>query len=177
MLLHGCKKMKSEQSVLWMYWIQDLMSLCNCYQIHLKCFLCCIIDNEVAPEMMVDAYNYIYNRKSLKCNYLEKKNLKKRKCFLQDVKENCLCIACTSSKSFLSLNDDLSLSAADYQWLTDSIFKTYIFKTFLIKIKMNENNQPWTFSFSLRNHNKRYQLYFQLHCYSFKIFSPHFHVF
>ena len=59
-----------------------------------------MIDNEVAPEMMVDAYNYIYNRKSLKCNYLEQKNLKKRKCFLQDIKENCLCIACTSSKSF-----------------------------------------------------------------------------
>ena len=63
------------------------MSLCNCYQIHLKCFLCYIIDNEVAPEMMIDAYNYIYNRKSLKCNYLEKKNLKKGNVFYKMLKK------------------------------------------------------------------------------------------
>ena len=64
-------------------------------------FLYYFIDVGGAPETMVDEYNHIIEKGSmyLKCNYLEK-NLKKRKCFLQDVKESCLCIACTSGKSF-----------------------------------------------------------------------------
>ena len=58
-----------------------------------------IIDVGVAPGMMVDGYNHIIEKRERILNVIIwKKIWKKRKCFLQYVKENCSCIACTRSK-------------------------------------------------------------------------------
>ena len=85
--------------------------------------LCYVIAVAVAPEMMVDDYNHIIEKGStfLKCNYLGKKNLKKRKCFYKMLKKIVYVLSAYVVNHFLSLNDDLSMSAADNQCLADRI--------------------------------------------------------
>ena len=92
------------------------------FQIHLKgFFLYYVIDVEVAPEMMVDDYNHIIEKGSmyLKCNYLEKKFEKKGNVFHKMLKKIVYAFPAQVVNPFVSLNDDLSISAAGYQWLFD----------------------------------------------------------
>ena len=99
------------------------MLLCICDQIHLKVFLCYVNDVGVAPEIMVDDYNRIIEKRSmyLKLNYLEKKSEKKGNVFYKMLKKIVYALPAQVVNPFISLNGDLSMSAADYQWLTDSI--------------------------------------------------------
>ena len=57
----------------------------------------------------------------LKCNYLEKKSERKGNVFYKMLKKIVYVFPEQIVNLFVSLNDDCSMSAADYQWLTDSI--------------------------------------------------------
>ena len=84
--------------------------------------LCYVIDVGAAPEMMVDDYNHTTEKGSmyLKCNYLEK-IWTKGNVFYKMLKKIAYVLPAQVVNSFISLNDDLFISAADYQWLAYSI--------------------------------------------------------
>ena len=73
---------------------------------------------------MVDDHNHIIEKGSLclKCNYLEK-NLKKKGNVFYKILLNKIVYVLPAQvvNPFVSLNDGLTMSAADYQWLTNSI--------------------------------------------------------
>ena len=72
---------------------------------------------------MCDGYNHVIEKgtKYLKCNYLEKKSEKKGSIFYKMLGKTVYVLPAQVLYPFVSLKDDLSMSAADYQWLTDSI--------------------------------------------------------
>ena len=57
----------------------------------------------------------------LKCNYLEKISETKGNVFYKMLKKIVYVLPAQIVNRFVSLNDDLSMSAADCQWLTGSI--------------------------------------------------------
>ena len=73
--------------------------------------------------MMVGDYNNIIEKGSMypKCNYLETKSDKKGNVFYKMLKKIVYVLPAQVVNPFVSLNDDLPMSAADFQWLTDSI--------------------------------------------------------
>ena len=80
-------------------------------------FVSYIADTGVTPEIIIEKGS-IY----LKCNYLEKKSEKKKgNIFYKMLKKIVYVLPAQVVNPFVSLNDDLSMSAADYQWLADSI--------------------------------------------------------
>ena len=144
-------------------------------------FFCYVNDVRNAPEMMFDYYNHTIEKGSmyLKCNCLQQKFIKKRNVLNNILRKTVYVLPGHIVNPFVFFNDGLSMSASYYQSLNDSIliyFKNIYFQNlskpimqnaiiswkFSIKIKMDENNQVGTFSFSLRNHSRRYQLYFHI---------------
>lgn len=86
-------------------------------------YLCHVVDITVATETMSDDYGHIIEKgvKYLICNYLEKKSERKGRINYKMLKKFVFVLPAQVVYPFVTLGDDLSMSAADYQWLTDSI--------------------------------------------------------
>ena len=72
---------------------------------------------------IVDDYNHNIRKgtKYLKCKYLEKRSQKKGSVFYKLLQKVAYVLPVQVVYPFVSLRDDLSISASKYQWLTDSV--------------------------------------------------------
>ena len=96
-------------------------------------YICKVLDFGAAAEDMVDAYNHHISMgtKYIICNYLEKESEKKSRIIYQILPKTVLVSPAQVITPVVELDDQLSLSSADYQWLSDRI---YIFlKNIVIK--------------------------------------------
>ena len=86
-------------------------------------YLCKVLEFGVAVEDMQDDYNHtvLKGSKFIKCNYLKKKSEKKGRIAYKILKKTVLVLPTEVMSPMVHLDEKLSLSAAEYQWLADSI--------------------------------------------------------
>ena len=86
-------------------------------------YLCHVVNITIATETVCDDYGNVIEKgvKYLICKYLEKKAKKKGQIIYKMLNKSVYVLPAEVVYPFVTLSDDLSMSAADYQWLTDSI--------------------------------------------------------
>ena len=86
-------------------------------------YLCKVLEFGTATEDMIDSYNHqiTIGTKYILCNYLEKIAEKKNRIICKILSKTVLVLPAQVMSPMVHLDDNLSLSSAEYQWLPDSI--------------------------------------------------------
>ena len=86
-------------------------------------YLCKVLEFGTATEDMIDSYNHqiTIGTKYILCNYLEKIAEKKNRIICRILSKTVLVLPAQVISPMVHLDDNLSLSSAEYQWLADSI--------------------------------------------------------
>ena len=86
-------------------------------------YLCKVLEFGTATEDMIDSYNHqiTIGTKYILCNYLEKIAEKKNRIICKILSKTVLVLPAQVMSPMVHLDNNLSLSSAEYQWLPDSI--------------------------------------------------------
>ena len=86
-------------------------------------YQCHTFSIEAASEMVIDQYNYIIQQgeKCIVCKYLGKLKEKHGCIYYKSLPKTSYVLPAQVLCSLVMLNENLFMSAADYQWLSDSI--------------------------------------------------------
>ena len=89
----------------------------------LNYFICHAFSVEIASEMVIDQYNHIIQQgeKYIVCKCLEKLKEKHVRIYYKSLPETVYVLPPQVLCPLVMLDEILSMSAADYQWLSDSI--------------------------------------------------------
>ena len=85
------------------------------------CYLCHAFSVETASEMVINQYNHIIQQgeKYIVCKYLENLKEKHRHIYYKSLTKTVYVLPAQVLCPLVMLDENLSMSAADYQWLSD----------------------------------------------------------
>ena len=86
-------------------------------------YLCYVLKLSIAEEEIADKYNHIISKGNtyITCQYLKKIKEKRGRVYYKHLKDSIYVLPAQVLSPFVALDDNLSITAAEYQWLSDSI--------------------------------------------------------
>ena len=86
-------------------------------------YLCYVLKISIAEEKIADKCNHIISKGNtyITCQYLEKIKEKRGSMYCKLLKDSIYVLPAQVFSPFIALDESLSMTAAEYQWLSDSI--------------------------------------------------------
>ena len=85
--------------------------------------MCYVLKISIAEEDIADKYNHIIlkGKTYITCQYLEKIKEKRGHMYYKPLKDSIYVLPAQVLSPFVALDENLPMTAAEYQWLSDSI--------------------------------------------------------